>query len=454
MKKVRRDEATGGTFLKLLEKRCGSEPLFLQAVEEFIASIASFLSKNSVLYKNHKVLERITEPERIISFRVVWEDDRGEININRGYRVQFSSLLGPYKGGLRFHPSVDISMLKFLGFEQIFKNALTGLPLGGGKGGADFDPKGRSDREIMRFCQAYMTELSRYIGKDVDIPAGDIGVGAREINYLFGQHKKLTNRYEGAITGKGLSSGGTFVRPEATGYGVVYFLEEMLARVGEQVQGKTAIVSGSGNVAQHTARKFSELGGKVLTMSDSSGYIFDPDGIEEEKLDFVMELKNVRHGRISEYAKHYRKASYHSGRRPWERKADFAIPCATQNEIEDDDADNLVKNGISLVIEGANMPTSLSAVKKIVDSGIMFAPGKAANAGGVAVSGLEMAQNSLHLQWTRNEVDTRLREIMCNIHTKCVQHGSDKDNAVDYVKGANIASFIKVSEALISQGII
>jgi len=411
------------------------------------------LAKNDTRYKATKILERMTEPERVISFRVVWQNDKGGTEVNRGYRVQMSSALGPYKGGLRFHPSVNLSVLKFLAFEQIFKNALTGLPLGGGKGGSDFDPKGKSDAEVMRFCQAFMTELARHIGANIDVPAGDIGVGGREIGYLFGQYKRLQKSFEGVLTGKGASWGGSLIRPEATGYGVVYFASEALQEKGEGLQGKTALISGSGNVAQYTAEKFTEQGGTVLTMSDSDGYIYDAEGIDAEKLGFLMQLKNVKRARISEYTKKYKKAKYHEGKKPWGEKADVVFPCATQNELSEKDAAMLVKNKVMAVVEGANMPTTLEATKLLQKSGVIFVPGKASNAGGVAVSGLEMSQNSMRMYWTREEVDEKLKGIMKNIHTQCVRY-SPAGETIDYVSGANTAAFIKVAEAMLAQGLV
>jgi glutamate dehydrogenase (NADP+) len=405
-------------------------------------------------YQAVNLLERLIEPERIVIFRVPWVNDRGETQVNRGYRVQFSSALGPYKGGLRFHPSVNLSILKFLGFEQIFKNALTGLPMGGGKGGSDFDPKGKSDAEVMRFCQAFMTELYRHIGKDSDVPAGDIGVGGREIGYLFGQYKKLQNEFSGVLTGKGFGWGGSHIRPEATGYGAVYFIEEMLKTRRASVKGKITVISGSGNVAQGAAEKIIALGGKVVTMSDSDGYIFDADGLTLEKLAFIMDIKNVRRGRIAEYVTKYPKAKYVPGKRPWGTKCDIAIPCATQNELTEEDAKKLARNGVLVVAEGANMPATLEAIEVFRKKGILFAPGKASNAGGVATSGLEMSQNSLRISWTREEVDARLKEIMKNIHDACVKYGKKEDGSVDYVNGANIAGFVRVAEAMLAQGVV
>ena len=394
----------------------------------------------------------MAEPERVFIFRVPWVDDKGEFQINRGFRVQMNSAIGPYKGGLRFHPSVNLSILKFLAFEQVFKNSLTTLPMGGGKGGSDFDPKGKSDNEVMRFCQSFMTELAKRIGAETDVPAGDIGVGGREIGFLFGQYKRLRDEYTGVLTGKGMSYGGSLIRPEATGYGTVYFVEEMLKMKNDSVKGKTVAISGSGNVAQYAAEKVIQLGGKVVTLSDSSGFIHDPEGIDAKKLAFVFELKNVRRGRIKEYADKFG-ANYYEGQRPWGVKCDIALPCATQNELDEKDAKTLAENGCILVAEGANMPTTPEGVHVFAESGIMYAPGKASNAGGVAVSGLEMAQNAMHSHWTREEVDKRLHQIMKDIHSQCVQHGKDGDK-VDYVRGANVAGFIKVADAMMAQGLV
>ncbi len=441
------------TFMDYVEKHNPNEPEFIQAVHEVAENIIPFIEKNPK-YQGKKLLERMVEPERVIMFRVPWIDDSGEIQINRGYRIQFNSAIGPYKGGLRFHPSVNLSILKFLGFEQTFKNALTTLPMGGAKGGSNFDPKGKSDAEVMRFSQAFMNELYRHIGANTDIPAGDIGVGGREIGYLFGQYKKLQNEFTGVLTGKGLAWGGSLIRPEATGYGNVYFAENMLKTKGESFKGKKVLVSGSGNVAQYAVQKAIELGAKVLTMSDSSGYIYDEDGIDEEKLAFIMNLKNVERGRISEYAKKYKSAEYFANERPWSQTADIALPCATQNELNGDDAQKLVENGIICVSEGANMPSTPEAVKIFHKAKILFAPGKASNAGGVATSGLEMSQNSLRYSWHRGEVDERLHSIMNDIHEKCVQYGTQEDGYIDYVKGANIAGFVKVADAMLDQGIV
>ncbi|PIQ67371.1 NADP-specific glutamate dehydrogenase [Candidatus Uhrbacteria bacterium CG11_big_fil_rev_8_21_14_0_20_41_9] len=438
-------------FVASVKEKNSYEPEFIQAVEEFVGSLEDFLNKNPV-YLENKILERLVEPERVIIFRVPWVDDKGETQINRGFRVQFNSTLGPYKGGLRFHPTVNLSVLKFLGFEQIFKNSLTGLPLGGGKGGSDFDPHDKSDAEVMRFTQSFMTELYRHIGADTDIPAGDIGVGAREIGYMFGQYKRLKNEFTGVLTGKGVLWGGSNIRSEATGYGLVYFVEQMLRHSGEEIKGKTVLVSGSGNVAQYAVEKAIQLGAKVLTMSDSEGTIYDKDGITEEKLDYIKNLKNVRRGRIKDYAEKY-SAEYLEGKNPWSVKADIALPCATQNEISKADAQALVDNGIFLVGEGANMPSSLEAVDIFRSNKILFAPGKASNAGGVAVSGLEMSQNSMRLQWTREEVDDNLQKIMKEIHAKAVEYSKDKDR-IDYITGANIAGFKRVADSMIAQGLV
>ncbi|MCB9675131.1 MAG: NADP-specific glutamate dehydrogenase [Alphaproteobacteria bacterium] len=437
--------------MEALRARNPGEVEFHQAVEELVASTAGWLRDHPAAVKA-RILERLTEPERTVVFRVVWEDDRGEVHVNRGYRVQFNSAIGPYKGGLRFHPSVNLSILKFLGFEQIFKNALTGLPMGGGKGGSDFDPKGRSDAEVMRFCQSFMTELSRHIGPDTDVPAGDIGVGAREIGFLFGQYKRLANAWTGTLTGKGFAYGGSRIRPEATGYGAVYFTREMLGRAGREIAGLTAAVSGAGNVAQYTVEKLLELGAKVVTLSDSGGFVHDPDGIDAAKLAWVMELKNVRRRRISEYVEAFPNATWHPGERPWRVPVDLAFPCATQNEVDGDDARALVANGVLALTEGANMPCTLEAVGVLQAAGVLFAPAKAANAGGVAVSGLEMSQNSIRLRWTREEVDARLASIMHGIHAQCVEHGATADG-VDYVKGANTAGMARVVEAMLAYGV-
>ncbi len=427
------------------------EKEFHQAVMEVVESVLPFIDENPK-YKEAKILERMVEPERIIMFRVPWMDDNGEIQINKGYRVEMNSAIGPYKGGLRFHPTVYLGLLKFLAFEQVFKNSLTTLPMGGGKGGSNFDPKGKSDMEVMRFCQSFMTELQRHIGPDTDVPAGDIGVGGREIGFLYGQYKRLRNEFTGVLTGKGLEWGGSLIRPEATGYGAVYFAEEMLKTKGDSMKGKTVTVSGSGNVAQYATEKCIQLGAKVVTLSDSKGYIYDPDGIDEEKLAFVLELKNVKRGRIKEYADKYG-CEYHEGKRPWSVKCDVALPCATQNEINKEEAEILVKNGCFVVSEGANMPSEPDAIEVFQKNKILFAPGKAANAGGVAVSGLEMSQNSIRLSWTREEVDAKLHQIMKDIHATCVKYGKNGDY-IDYVKGANIGGFVKVADAMLAQGLV
>lgn len=440
-------------FLGEVAKRNANEPEFMQAVREVAETVIPFIEENPK-YQGKMLLERMVEPERVIMFRVVWIDDKGTTQVNRGYRIQMNSAIGPYKGGIRFHPSVNLSILKFLAFEQTFKNSLTTLPMGGGKGGADFDPKGKSDIEIMRFCQAFMTELSKHIGDNTDVPAGDIGVGGREVGYMFGQYKRLRNEFTGVLTGKGISFGGSLIRPEATGYGDVYFAHSMLKTRGESFDGKTVVVSGSGNVAQYATQKATQLGGKVVTMSDSSGYIYDEAGIDSEKLAYVMEIKNVNYGRISDYVKKYPSAKFVEGKRPWEVKCDIALPCATQNELNEEEAKTLVANGCICVAEGANMPSTPEAVTVFTDAKILFAPGKASNAGGVATSGLEMSQNSLRLSWTSEEVDDRLKVIMKDIHEACVQYGSDGNGYVDYVKGANIAGFVKVADAMLGQGVV
>lgn len=440
-------------FMASVEAKNAHETEFLQAVHEVAEAVIPFMEANPK-YKVAKILERIVEPERTILFRVPWLDDKGEIQVNRGYRVEFNSAIGPYKGGLRFHPSVNLSILKFLGFEQVFKNSLTTLPMGGGKGGSDFDPKGKSDNEVMKFCQSFMTELSRHIGPNTDVPAGDIGVGGREIGYMFGQYKRIRNEFTGVLTGKGRNWGGSLIRPEATGYGTVYFAKEMLATKGDSFSGKVVVVSGSGNVAQYASEKATQLGGKVVTMSDSSGYIYDADGIDAEKLAFVMEIKNVNRGRIEEYVAKYPSAKFIAGKRPWEVKADIALPCATQNELNGEEAKALVANGVICVAEGANMPSTPEAITAFQAAGILFSPGKASNAGGVATSGLEMSQNSLRLSWTSEEVDSRLHAIMVNIHEACVTYGKDENGYVDYVKGANIAGFVKVADSMIDQGLV
>ena len=440
-------------FLKIVRKRDGHELEFMQAVEEVAETVIPYILENDI-YHGKNILMRMCEPERAISFRVSWMDDKGEIWVNRGYRIQMNSAIGPYKGGLRFHPSVNMSILKFLAFEQVFKNSLTTLPMGGGKGGSDFDPKGRSENEIMRFCQAFMTELYRHIGPNTDIPAGDIGVGGREIGYMYGQYKKLANEFTGVLTGKGITWGGSLIRPEATGYGTVYFAQDMLASVNDGIKGKKVVISGSGNVAQFAAEKILHFGGKVLTMSDSSGFIYDKSGIDEEKLKFIMYLKNIQRGRISEYVKKYPKAIFKKGKTPWSISCDMALPCATQNELNEDDAKKLVANGCKCISEGANMPSTKAAVEYFIKSKILYAPGKASNAGGVATSGLEMTQNSLRYNWTREEVDDKLRDIMLSIHNSCIEHGKQKNGYVNYVKGANIAGFVKVADAMLAQGVI
>ena len=439
-------------FMQGLIKRNPGELEFHQAVREFVETVMPFVEQHRQ-YKDAQILERMTEPDRIVIFRVTWEDDAGNIRANRAWRVQFNNSIGPYKGGLRFHPSVTMSVLKFLGFEQVFKNSLTGLPMGGGKGGSNFNPKGKSDREVMRFCQSLMVELHRHIGEDTDVPAGDIGVGAREISYMFGFYKRLENRFTGILTGKGLAFGGSLVRTEATGYGSVYFCENMLTHRGDGLKGKTCLVSGSGNVAIYTVQKATELGGKVVTMSDSSGFIHDPDGIDPEKLEFVKELKEVRRGRISEYVDKYPNASFHEDQRPWSVPGDVAFPSATQNEISADEARTMISNGIQAVSEGANMPTELEGVHEFIKAKVLFGHAKAANAGGVAVSGLEQSQNALRLSWSRAEVDQRLQAIMHDIHQKCIGHG-DEGDYVNYVKGANIAGFVKVADAMLAYGVV
>lgn len=440
-------------FLNIVRKRDGHEAEFMQAVEEVAESVIPYII-NRDIYRGKNILLRMCEPERVITFRVSWIDDKGEIWVNRGYRIQMNSAIGPYKGGLRFHPSVNMSILKFLAFEQVFKNSLTTLPMGGGKGGSDFDPKGRSDNEIMRFCQAFMTELYRHIGPDTDVPAGDIGVGSREIGFLYGQYKKMANEFTGVLTGKGVTWGGSLIRPEATGYGTVYFAQDMLALQQKELKGMNIVISGSGNVAQYAAEKIIDFGGKVLTMSDSSGYIFDAEGIDKRKLNFIMKLKNVKRGRINEYVKKYPKSKFYKAETPWSVPCEIALPCATQNELNLNDAKTLVKNGCICVSEGANMPSTNKAIEFFLKSKILYAPGKASNAGGVATSGLEMTQNSLRYNWSREEVDEKLREIMLNIHNSCLKHGKEKDGYINYVKGANIAGFVKVADAMLAQGVI
>lgn len=440
-------------FIDEVEKSNPHEPEFLQAVTEIAETVIPFIEKNEK-YFNKNLLERMVEPERSILFRVAWTDDKGGIHVNKGYRVEFNSAIGPYKGGLRFHPSVNLSILKFLGFEQTFKNSLTTLPLGGGKGGSNFNPKGKSNDEVMRFCQSFMTELYRHIGPNTDVPAGDIGVGSREVGYLFGQYKRIRNEFTGVITGKDRSYGGSLIRPESTGYGNVYFVQKMLETQGKSIKGKVIVISGSGNVAQYAAEKAIDLGGKVVTLSDSDGYIFDKEGINEEKLAFVIELKNEKRGRISEYTKKYTGAKYFEGKRPWEVKCDIALPCATQNELNEEEANLLLKNNCFCVGEGANMPCTSEAVKVFQKAKILFGPGKASNAGGVATSGLEMSQNSLRLSWDTEKVDGKLQDIIDSIHNSCVKYGKDGDGYVDYVKGANIAGFVKVADAMLAQGVV
>ncbi|MEM0492599.1 MAG: NADP-specific glutamate dehydrogenase [Candidatus Thermoplasmatota archaeon] len=438
-------------FMDMVISKNPGEKEFHQAVREVVESLMPFIDKHPK-YKKSKILERLVEPERVIIFRVPWLDDKGEIHVNRGYRVEMNSAIGPYKGGLRFHPSVNLSILKFLAFEQVFKNSLTTLPMGGGKGGSDFDPKGKTDNEVMKFCQSFMTELFRHIGPDTDVPAGDIGVGGREIGYLFGQYKRLRNEFTGVLTGKGLNWGGSLIRPEATGYGCVYFAEEMLKTRNEPIKGKTCLVSGSGNVAQYTVEKINQLGGKVVTLSDSSGTIYDPDGIDNKKLSYVMDLKNIQRGRIKEYADKFG-CEYESGRTPWRFECDIAFPCATQNEISKEDAEALVDNGCICVCEGANMPSTPEAIEIFLEHKILFGPGKAANAGGVATSGLEMTQNSMRMSWSREEVDQKLHWIMTQIHQSCIKYGKEGD-FINYVNGANIAGFVKVADAMIDQGLV
>ena len=440
------------SFLREIEKRNSHEPEFMQAVKEVAEDLIPYIIKQDI-YHGKNILMRMCEPERVLMFRVNWVDDNGEIRVNRGYRIEMNSAIGPYKGGLRFHPSVNLSILKFLAFEQVFKNSLTTLPMGGGKGGSDFDPKNKSDSEVMRFCQSFMTELFRHIGPNTDIPAGDIGVGGREIGYMFGQYKRLKNEFSGVLTGKGVSWGGSLIRPEATGYGTVYFAEDMLNYEGNSLKGKTVTISGAGNVAQYAAEKCLHLGAKVLTMSDSNGFIFDKDGINEDKLKHIMFLKNVKRSRISEYLKKYPNASYVKDKKPWSIKCDVALPCATQNELDHLDAKNLISNGCYCVAEGANMPCTIKAISEFKQNKILYAPGKASNAGGVAVSGLEMAQNSLRYSWSREEVDEKLKQIMINIHRSCLEFGKEKDY-INYGKGANISSFIKVADAMLAQGVV
>ena len=450
MKKKKKAGMTIQQFMDLVNRKNPNEPEFIQAVQEVVESLDDFIDNNP---KYVGVLERMVEPERTIIFRVPWITDKGEFVINRGFRIEMNSSIGPYKGGLRFHPSVNLSILKFLAFEQVLKNSLTTLPLGGAKGGSDFDPKGKSDLEIMKFCQSFMNELQRHIGASTDVPAGDIGVGGREIGFLFGQYKRIRNEFTGVLTGKSLEWGGSLIRPEATGYGCSYFAENMLQTRQDSIKGKTVVISGSGNVAQYACEKVTQLGGKVLTLSDSNGYIYDKDGIDAEKLGFIMELKNVKRGRMSEYAEKY-KCEYVAGKTPWHVKCDIAMPCATQNELDYNDAVALVKNGCICISEGANMPSTPAAVEYFLEEKILYAPGKASNAGGVATSGLEMAQNSMRLNWTREHVDEELKHIMKNIHETCIKHGKDKDGYINYVRGANIGGFVKVAEAMLAQGLV
>jgi glutamate dehydrogenase (NADP+) len=440
-------------FLNLVTEKNGHETEFLQAVHEVAETVIPFIEENPK-YQGKMLLERMVEPERTIIFRIPWIDDQGNTQVNRGFRVEFNSAIGPYKGGLRFHPSVNLSILKFLGFEQVFKNSLTTLPMGGGKGGSDFNPKGKSDNEVMRFCQSLMTELFRHIGANTDVPAGDIGVGGREIGYMFGQYKRLQNEFTGVLTGKGMSYGGSLIRPEATGYGCVYFAQNMLKTKNDAIKGKTVVISGSGNVAQYACEKATQLGAKVVTMSDSGGYIHDAEGIDANKLAFIMNLKNVKRGRISEYVNEYSSATYHAGERPWSVNCDIALPCATQNELNGDEAKGLISNNVIVVAEGANMPTTPEAIEAFQNAKVLFAPGKASNAGGVATSGLEMSQNSLRMNWTREEVDAKLHKIMDDIHQSCVTYGTRKDGYVDYVKGANVAGFVKIADAMLAQGVV
>jgi glutamate dehydrogenase (NADP+) len=448
------DHVDLNTFVAGVQRRNPGQPEFVQAVTEVAEDIFDFI-RDKEQYHQYQILRRIAEPDRVVSFRVVWEDDNHNIRVQRGWRVQNNNAIGPYKGGLRFHPSVTESVLKFLAFEQTFKNSLTGLPMGGGKGGSNFNPRGKSDHEVMRFCQSFMTELYRHVGADVDVPAGDIGVGAREIGYLFGQYKRITNQFTGVLTGKGLEFGGSLIRTEATGYGTVYFLQNMLTRIGDSLDGKTAVISGAGNVSTHAAQKVVQLGGKVLTMSDSDGFIHDPDGIDQLKIDWIKDLKTRRRGRISEYADEFTGATFHAGRRPWDVPCDLALPCATQNELDGENAKTLVANGCLAVAEGANMPTDLDGVHVFKDAGILYAPGKASNAGGVAVSGLEMSQNSARMSWKEDDLQTLLVDIMQGIHDRCVEQGGQVGtNRIDYVRGANIAGFKKVADAMLAYGVV
>jgi len=440
-------------FMDLVKQRNQHEPEFLQAVEEVAETVIPYIVNHDIYYGKN-VLLRMVEPERVIMFRVPWVDDKGEIIVNRGFRIQMNSAIGPYKGGLRFHPTVNLSILKFLAFEQVFKNALTTLPMGGGKGGSDFDPKGKSDDEIMRFCHSFMAELCRHIGPNTDVPAGDIGVGGREIGFLFGMYKKIRNEFTGVLTGKGLSWGGSLIRPEATGYGTVYFAESMLETRGDSLKGKTVTVSGAGNVAQYACEKATQLGAKVVTLSDSAGYIYDKEGIDADKLAFVMELKNEKRGRINEYVERYPQAKFFKGERPWGVKCDVAMPCATQNEVNGEEAKTLLSNGCFVISEGANMPSTPEAVHAFQSARILYAPGKASNAGGVATSGLEMSQNSLRINWSREEVDAKLKKIMTDIHDSCIEFGKEENGYIDYVRGANIAGFVKVADAMLAQGVV
>ena len=440
-------------FMALVEAKNPNEPEFLQAVKEFAETVMPFIA-NEKKYDGKNVLLRMAEPERSVIFRVPWVDDKGEIQVNRGFRIQMNSAIGPYKGGIRFHQTVNLSVLKFLAFEQVFKNSLTTLPMGGGKGGSDFDPQGKSDAEVMRFCQSFMTELCRHIGPDLDVPAGDIGVGAREIGYMFGQYKRIRNEFTGVLTGKGLAYGGSLIRPEATGYGVVYFTQQMLKTKGETIEGKTVAISGFGNVAWGVALKVNELGGKLVTISGPDGYIYDADGISGEKIEFMLEMRASGNNRAESFAEKFPSAVFHKGKSPWEAKVDIAIPCATQNELQEEDAKKLIANGVMCVTEAANMPCTLDAIKQFLDAKVLFAPGKAANAGGVAASGLEMTQNSIRLNWTSEEVDARLKDIMTGIHGQCKKYGTEADGYVNYVKGANIAGFVKVADAMLAQGVV
>jgi glutamate dehydrogenase (NADP+) len=440
-------------FMALIEAKNPNEPEFLQAVREFAETVMPFIA-NEKKYDGKNVLLRMAEPERSVIFRVPWVDDKGEIQVNRGFRIQMNSAIGPYKGGIRFHQTVNLSVLKFLAFEQVFKNSLTTLPMGGGKGGSDFDPQGKSDAEVMRFCQSFMTELCRHIGPDLDVPAGDIGVGAREIGYMFGQYKRIRNEFTGVLTGKGLAYGGSLIRPEATGYGVVYFTQQMLKTKGQSIEGKTVAISGFGNVAWGVALKVNELGGKLVTISGPDGYIYDADGISGEKIEFMLEMRASGNNRAESFAEKFPSAVFHKGKSPWEAKVDVAIPCATQNELTEADAIKLIANGVLCVTEAANMPCTLDAIKQFLDAKVLFAPGKAANAGGVAASGLEMTQNSIRLNWTSEEVDARLKDIMTGIHSQCKKYGTEEDGYVNYVKGANIAGFVKVADAMLAQGVV